>query len=132
MRPLYRYIERHLTVGIACLCAASAVTAESGDVLWKFDLANVSGAFVTVGNDGTIYTVDQDRLWALAPDGAVKWTFEDAGGADPDRTLEMPDGGAALTQSMVTATAFQIINDEVARIAQERAKRQAAGRGRFG
>ena len=55
--------------------------AEAGDVLWKFDLANVSGAFVTVDENGTIYTADKDRLWAINPDGTVKWGFDDAGGA---------------------------------------------------
>ncbi|MEE8460137.1 MAG: hypothetical protein V3S08_09690, partial [Phycisphaerales bacterium] len=31
--------------------------------------------------DGTIYTADWDRVWAINPNGTVKWTFEDAGGA---------------------------------------------------
>lgn len=61
-------------------CAARPGHAEAGDIQWMFDLSHVSGAFVTVGGDGTIYTVDWDRLWALHPDGSVKWTFDEAAG----------------------------------------------------
>jgi len=60
---------------------AARVHAEAGDVQWQFELSNISGAFATVAPDGTIYTADKQRLWALNPDGTVKWTFDDAGGA---------------------------------------------------
>jgi len=59
---------------------AAPAAGQSAEVLWRFDLANVSGAFVSVGPDGTIYTADQNRLWALDPSGAVQWTFDQAGG----------------------------------------------------
>ncbi|MCH7945445.1 MAG: PQQ-binding-like beta-propeller repeat protein, partial [Armatimonadetes bacterium] len=71
-----------LTITIAALSGTTAsAQADAGEVLWKFDLSSVSGAFVTVALDGTIYTADQDRLWAINPDGTVKWTFDEAGGA---------------------------------------------------
>ena len=54
----------------------------------RFELSNISGAFITVDETGTIYTADKDRLWALNPDGTVKWTFDDAGGAGG-----LPSGG---------------------------------------
>jgi len=68
-----------LAAGLGWTAAPSP--AQAGEVLWRFDLANVSGAFVTVGADGTIYSADQNRLWALDPSGAVRWTFDPAGGA---------------------------------------------------
>ena len=75
-------IGLHLAAATAALSVtAASAQAEAGEVLWKFDLANISGAFVTVAPDGTIYTADQDRLWAINPNGTVKWTFEEAGGA---------------------------------------------------
>ena len=75
-------IWQRLAIIIATLGAtAASALAEAGEVLWRFELANVSGAFVTVAPDGTIYTTDQDRLWAINPDGTVKWAFDDAGGA---------------------------------------------------
>ena len=75
-------IGLYLTAAIVALSGATtSAQAEAGEVLWKFELSNVSGAFVTVAPDGTIYTTDQDRLWAINPDGTVKWAFDEAGGA---------------------------------------------------
>ncbi len=75
-------IWQRLPVVIATLGGtAASAPAGAGDVLWRFELSNISGAFVTVAPDGTIYTADQDRLWAINPDGTVKWAFDDAGGA---------------------------------------------------
>jgi len=72
----------HLTLIVIAFCEMPASTAaQSGEALWTFDVSNVSGAFVSVDSDGTIYTTDQDRLWAIHPSGAVKWTFEEAAGA---------------------------------------------------
>ena len=74
--------RQHLATAVATISVMTfAAVAQTGEVLWKFDLSNISGAFVTVAADGTIYTVDWDRLWAINPNGTVKWTFEDAGAA---------------------------------------------------
>ncbi|MEE8458299.1 MAG: PQQ-binding-like beta-propeller repeat protein, partial [Phycisphaerales bacterium] len=74
--------RQHLTIAVATFSVmTAAAAAQSGEVLWKVDLSNISGAFVTVAPDGTIYTADWDRVWAINPNGTVKWTFEDAGGA---------------------------------------------------
>jgi len=69
-------------IAFAALCGVTAsIHADPGDLVWKFELSNISGAFITVADDGTIYTVDKDRMYALDPSGTIKWTFEDAGGA---------------------------------------------------
>ena len=62
--------RQHLAIAIATLGVMTAA-AQPGEVLWKFDVSNISGAFVAVADDGTIYTADKDRLWAINPDGAV-------------------------------------------------------------
>ena len=85
---------------VAITAVLSGITAsaqaEAGEVLWNFDLSNVSGAFITVGDDGTIYTGDWERLWAINPDGSVKWTFEEAAGGPTGLSGQpvavLPDG----------------------------------------
>ena len=65
----------------ACSWGAAPAYAQVPEVLWTFDQSPISGAFVATGADGTIYSADDDRLWALDPLGAVAWTFDPAGGA---------------------------------------------------
>lgn len=60
---------------------------------WRVELPGMySMVRPVVGDDGTIYAVDVlDNLYAVAPDGAVRWTAADAGskGVDvgPDGTI---------------------------------------------
>ncbi len=70
-----------IVVALLMGATTTSLRAGAGEVAWEFDLSDISGAFVTVGSDGSIYMTDPDRLWAINPDGSVKWTFEDAGGA---------------------------------------------------
>ncbi|MCA9291556.1 MAG: PQQ-binding-like beta-propeller repeat protein [Phycisphaerales bacterium] len=78
------------TIIAAIGSSAAGLVAEPGELLWTFELSNISGAFVTVAPDGTIYTTDRDRLWALTPAGTVKWVFDEAGG---DGGLTIGGGG---------------------------------------
>ncbi len=95
--PRMNLIGQHLAAATAALSVtAASAQAQVGEVLWKFDLSNVSGAFITVGDDGTIYTGDWERLWAINPDGSVKWTFEEAAGGPTGLSGQpvdiLPDG----------------------------------------
>jgi len=90
--------RQHLAIAVATFSVMTfAAVAQPGEVLWKFDLSNISGAFVTVAPDGTIYTTDWDRLWAINPNGTVKWTFEEAGGAGG-----MPAGGGGQPVALLS------------------------------
>ena len=42
-----------------------------------------TGAFVALGADGTVYATDISRMYALTPDGGLKWVFAGAGGRRP-------------------------------------------------
>ena len=64
-------------------------------VLWRFEMpSNVSGAFVGVGADGTVYATDNLRLYALSPEGTLLWTMAGAGGGRP---ITFADDGTIYT-----------------------------------
>jgi hypothetical protein len=55
-----------------------------GRVRWRFQTDDYYWVqFITVAPDGTIYTSDRGRLFALSPDGALLWVVEGAGLAGP-------------------------------------------------
>lgn len=71
-------------MGALILLQLSLPSAPAGDecerVLWRFRLDGDSlGRSVTVGPDGTLYTSDFNRLYALTPDGDLLWTAEGVG-----------------------------------------------------
>jgi hypothetical protein len=68
--------------------------ATAGEVLWRFETSNVSGPYVVTGDDGTIYNTDNQRLWAINPDGTIKWTFDQAGGG---KAIDFLADGAIVT-----------------------------------
>ena len=51
-----------------------------GRVRWKFQMdSSFPGPYVTLAPDGTVYSGDLSRLYALSPDGALLWVAETAG-----------------------------------------------------
>lgn len=55
-----------------------------GRFRWRFQFdSDIPGSFTGVGQDGTIYATDDKRLYALAPDGALKWVLPGVGGGRP-------------------------------------------------
>ena len=57
--PGLNLIGLYLSAATAALSVtAASAQAEASEVLWKFDVSNISGAFVTVAPDGTIYTAE--------------------------------------------------------------------------
>jgi hypothetical protein len=64
-----------------------------GRVQWRFQVDDYYFVqFITVASDGTIYTSDSARLYALSPDGGLKWVHQGAGfggpiSLDPDGTI---------------------------------------------
>ena len=67
-----------LALVLFTLCAFSSATFAQGDqdrILWRFEMDSaISGSEVSVGPDGTIYTSDNTKLYALYPGGSIKWT----------------------------------------------------------
>ena len=57
---------------------------ENERILWRFEMpSNLAGAYTAVGADGTIYTTDNLRLYAVNPGGSEKWSLINAGGGRP-------------------------------------------------
>ncbi len=55
-----------------------------GRTQWRFQVDDyVWVQFITVAPDGTIYTSDSNRLYALSPDGGLLWVHEGAGRGHP-------------------------------------------------
>lgn len=56
----------------------------NGRVRWKFQMdTDFPGQFITVAPDGTVYSTDLGRLYALTPDGGLLWVAAGAGGRRP-------------------------------------------------
>jgi len=90
-------------------CAAGTPTTlgqQAGEVLWRFEMASeISGWVLSVGPDGTIYASDQAALYALNPDGSVKWTRPGLAG-DGIAIDFLPDG-AIVTATFDTVYALE-------------------------
>jgi len=57
---------------------------ENERILWRFEMpSNFAGAYSAVGENGTIYTTDNLRLYAVNPGGSEKWSLINAGGGRP-------------------------------------------------
>jgi outer membrane protein assembly factor BamB len=75
-------------VYVSCVNYSALAFSGNGDMLWGFNtsrdnVAAVESSFPVVATDGTIYAPSVNGLlYALRPDGAVKWTF----GGDGERT----------------------------------------------
>jgi len=85
-----------------------AVTARqaNGRVQWRFRTERyIPVQFVARGPDGTVYTSDSSRLYALNPDGGLKWVVEGAGGGRPisfgaDGTIYTGGGPGSLVWAL--------------------------------
>lgn len=63
----------------------------SGRFLWRFEVdSKVNGRTIAIAADGTLYMADDRRLYALAPDGGLRWVLDGAGDALPISVA--PDG----------------------------------------
>jgi len=97
-----------LLVTLLALCCFSTVAVSQGDqdhILWRFEMDSaISGWEVSVGPDGTIYTSDDTKLYALNPDGSIKWTTTTVRDNTPVDFL--PDG-ALLTRLGNTVYALE-------------------------
>ncbi len=73
--------------------------APNGDVLWSVGDAGSKG--VDVGNDGTIYTGNENWIKAFNPDGSLKWTYTQSPRAFVTQDVAVgPDGNIyALSSS---------------------------------
>ena len=67
-----------------------------GRVQWRFQVDDYFWVqFITVAPDGTIYTSDSSRLYALSPDGGLLWIHEGAGRGGP---ISLGADGTIYTQ----------------------------------
>src|ERR1041384_8575361 len=68
--------------------------ASQGKVAWRFTVrANYISHRADVGQDGTVYFNDSSGfLYALTPDGALKWLYSGHGSGSQGPTVVGPDG----------------------------------------
>jgi outer membrane protein assembly factor BamB len=64
-----------LALTLVTFCGLSTIAVAQDRILWRFAMDSaISGWEVSVGPDGTIYASDVTKLYALNPDGSIKWT----------------------------------------------------------
>ncbi|MDO8557648.1 MAG: PQQ-binding-like beta-propeller repeat protein [bacterium] len=61
-------------------------------VKWKYDLGQSATVSVLVGIDGTAYVAATTRLFAISPDGTLKWTYDASGDYIGNGLAEAVDG----------------------------------------
>ncbi len=90
---------------IATVGAVSVHAQPSPDrVLWRFEMNSViSGSEVNVGPDGTIYCSDSPNLYALNPNGTIKWIRPGLGAGTP---IDFLDDGTIIVGTSMTVYAL--------------------------
>jgi len=82
------------------------VNAQQNRILWRYEMESaISGFEVSVGPDGTIYTTDNINLYALNPDGTLKWKRPGlvTALASPTSIDFLPDG------TILTGTDYSVV-----------------------
>ena len=59
----------------AKIVAGGRLSYKPGTVLWELETPNGFGGNPAIGRDGTIYCPIRDRLYALDPNGNIKWDY---------------------------------------------------------
>ncbi len=78
----------------AMTIAGAALGQDVGDVRWRFELGSpVAGGEISVGPHGVVYASDAFALYALNPDGTVKWMRGGLGAGTP---ISFLDDGAIV------------------------------------
>lgn len=71
-------------LGVTMRRPDSAMGQPGSRVRWRFQMDSwLSGRFIALAPDGTIYASDISRLYALTPDGGLLWVAPLAGGRRP-------------------------------------------------
>jgi hypothetical protein len=91
-----------VALALLVLCALSSVAVAQVDqdrIIWRFEMDSAtSGSEVSVGSDGTIYTSDSTKLYALHPGGSIKWTRDGlVGGLASTTSIDFLADGTILT-----------------------------------
>ena len=110
---IHAYVPEQSTLGavdveVQTLAGASNVvplivtTRTSEDrIRWRFQLDSPTpGAWSVAGPDGTVYTSDFERLYALTPDGGLLWVLDGAGG---DWPIDFGDDGTIYAAEALVA-----------------------------
>ncbi|MDH4071297.1 MAG: T9SS type A sorting domain-containing protein [Ignavibacteria bacterium] len=99
-------MNRLLLTGMMTLAVTvlpNSVFTQSGQerIIWRFEMdSEISGSEVSVGPDGTIYTSDATKLYAINPNGTVKWTRPGLVGTLAATTsIDFLDDGTIVTGS---------------------------------
>lgn len=102
-------MRRSLHFGLIILfvvCTIAITNAQQNRILWRFEMESaISGFEVSVGPDGTIYTTDNINLYALNPDGTLKWKRPGlvTALASPTSIDFLPDG------TILTGTDYSVV-----------------------
>ena len=95
-----------LAAAILAAPASSAIAQDAGDVAWRFQMeSTISGSMVAAGPDGTVYAADDVQLYAINPDGSLKWARP--GLAGDGIGIDFLDDGTIITATFDTIYALE-------------------------
>jgi outer membrane protein assembly factor BamB len=96
-----------LASALALATQAPAQTIEDERLIWFLDMDSPSsGRWTAVAPDGTIYATDDNKLYAVNPDGSLQWDLADAGSGEDvsvglNGTIYSGAPGTAQTDDLV-------------------------------
>jgi len=87
----FGYFKAFFLTCVIFIVSGSMVWGAAGDILWTFETGKEISPSPAIGSDGTIYFgSDNENLYALSPDGNMKWRYSTENTSGLDHKLVYP------------------------------------------
>ena len=87
----------------------------AGDENWRYQIDSFSNGIPSIGPDGTVYIGEFARgsLYAIKPDGTLKWQFTLPGNINYQSSAALTDGGETVVFGTYTGDLYALNADDM-------------------